>query len=70
MIVVEPNDPHSFESSTGCVFEEISSTHRINDSFYTDKKIGGYSDRKTLITYWSDLSPIDLEKQSRAATAV
>jgi sialic acid synthase SpsE/mannose-6-phosphate isomerase-like protein (cupin superfamily) len=28
------NAPHSFSSETGCVFEEISSTHYQDDSFY------------------------------------
>jgi sialic acid synthase SpsE/mannose-6-phosphate isomerase-like protein (cupin superfamily) len=65
MIVVEPNAPHSFESVNGAVFEEISSTHLINDSFYSDPLIGGYSDRKTHITYWNVLSQLDLEKQAR-----
>jgi len=57
MIVVEPGMRHSFETKTGSVFEEISSTHFANDSCYADESIGGYSDRKTLITYWSGLTP-------------
>jgi mannose-6-phosphate isomerase-like protein (cupin superfamily) len=55
MIVVEPEMKHSFETDIGAVFEEISSTHYKNDSHYSDEAIGGYSERKTLITYWSGL---------------
>ena len=36
----------------GAVFEEISSTHHINDSFYTDPAIGKNSDRKTFLRHW------------------
>jgi len=54
MIVVEPGMPHSFESDEGCVFEEISTAHVLNDSVYTDARIGGYDERKSLVTYWHD----------------
>lgn len=33
-MTVERGIPHSFSSRNGCVFEEISSTHFANDSFY------------------------------------
>lgn len=39
MITVLPGSRHSFSSDTGCVFEEISSEHHKDDSFYTDKDI-------------------------------
>jgi uncharacterized cupin superfamily protein len=69
MIVVEPGMRHSFESITGSVFEEISSTHFQNDSCYSDETIGGYSDRKTLITYWSGLLP-DIERELKQMQAL
>ena len=52
VIVVEPSVRHQFVSPTGCVIEEISSTHFKNDSFYTDERINQNFHRKTLLTYW------------------
>jgi sialic acid synthase SpsE/mannose-6-phosphate isomerase-like protein (cupin superfamily) len=54
VIVVEPGVRHQFVSPTGCVIEEISSTHFKNDSFYTDESIHRNVNRKTLLTYWMD----------------
>ncbi|MFN8657918.1 MAG: N-acetylneuraminate synthase family protein [Candidatus Obscuribacterales bacterium] len=62
MIVVEPLMNHSFESDDGCVFEEISSTHYKDDSVYTDESINQNAERKTLITYWNDFTPFDIER--------
>jgi N-acetylneuraminate synthase len=45
---------HTFESSTGAVFEEISSTHAVNDSFYVDPEIAKNTQRKTFLSYWVD----------------
>lgn len=52
VVVVEPGVHHEFESADGAVFEEISSTHHANDSFYVDPVIQGNPDRKTFLTYW------------------
>jgi sialic acid synthase SpsE/mannose-6-phosphate isomerase-like protein (cupin superfamily) len=52
VVNVEPGVRHAFHSTTGCVIEEISSTHFKNDSFYTDEKIQQNKNRKTLLTYW------------------
>ena len=43
---------HSFSSQTGCVIEEISTTHHIGDSIYDDVSINTLkvSDRKINIT--------------------
>ena len=43
---------HHFFSRTGCVVEEISSSHETEDSFYTDKKIQLNKNRKTLVNFW------------------
>ncbi len=43
---------HRFYTHSGCVFEEISSTHLKDDSYYTDSSIGRNHHRKTLLTYW------------------
>jgi len=52
VINVEPGVRHAFVSATGCVMEEISSTHFKNDSFYTDEAIQANLNRKTVLTYW------------------
>jgi len=52
VINIEPGVRHAFVSSTGAVIEEISSTHFVNDSFYTDESINSNKARKTLLTYW------------------
>ncbi len=52
VIVVERGMKHSFKTEEGVVIEEISSTHWVNDSFYTDPRIAANENRKTLLTYW------------------
>lgn len=36
IMTVERNVNHSFSSASGCIFEEISTTHYLNDSFYAE----------------------------------
>jgi sialic acid synthase SpsE/quercetin dioxygenase-like cupin family protein len=52
VITVARGVRHAFRSETGAVFEEISSTHYKDDSFYTDPAIQANPDRKTFLTYW------------------
>ena len=52
IVTIEPGVRHSFSTSNGCVIEEVSSTHYINDSFYADERITQNKDRKTFITHW------------------
>jgi len=54
IIVVERGIRHSFKSKDGAVFEEISTTHFKEDSFYEDPVIMQNKDRKTELTFWSD----------------
>ncbi|PPQ27690.1 spore coat protein [Rhodoblastus sphagnicola] len=54
VITITPGMRHAFQSETGAVFEEISSTHFVNDSFYTDPAIGQNAERKTLLRHWID----------------
>lgn len=54
LVVVERGVKHSFSSKSGAIFEEISTTHYKNDSFYDDKKITENKNRKTEMTFWSD----------------
>ncbi len=53
-VVVERGVDHSFASQEGCVFEEISTTHYGNDSFYDDKR-NFVNPRKTQVFLTADL---------------
>ncbi len=52
VILVEPNVRHSFQTEEGVIFEEISSTHYRDDSYYTDQEIMQNKQRKTQLTHW------------------
>lgn len=52
VITVARGVRHKFHTRRGAVFEEISSTHYTNDSFYTDPGIAANTRRKTWLTYW------------------
>jgi sialic acid synthase SpsE/quercetin dioxygenase-like cupin family protein len=54
IIVVERGVKHSFRSNNGAVFEEVSTTHYKNDSYYDDARILKNKNRKTEMTFWSD----------------
>jgi len=54
ILTVERNAKHSFTTDTGCVFEEVSTTHYKQDSFYEDHQVTENSDRKTQMTFWSE----------------
>ncbi|MBF0284864.1 MAG: N-acetylneuraminate synthase family protein [Magnetococcales bacterium] len=53
-VLVQPGVWHSFRSETGCVFEEISTTHYNDDSYYRDKEINRKprEERKTKVDHW------------------
>ena len=51
-VLVLPGVKHSFSTSTGVIFEEISSTHRAQDSYYSDPVISANKGRKTHVTHW------------------
>lgn len=53
-VVVERGVNHSFSSETGCVFEEISTTHYGNDSYYEDKE-DFVNPRKTTVYITGDM---------------
>jgi sialic acid synthase SpsE/quercetin dioxygenase-like cupin family protein len=53
VLTVEVGVKHSFHSPDGAVFEEISSTHFVDDSFYTDESINANAERKTKLSVWS-----------------
>jgi len=54
IFLVEPNQWHKFATLHGVVFEEVSTTHYDNDSFYMDKKIlrQPRESRKTIVPNW------------------
>jgi len=54
IITVKREVRHSFHSDGGVIIEEISSTHNVKDSYYTDTSILENNRRKTLITNWMD----------------
>jgi sialic acid synthase SpsE/mannose-6-phosphate isomerase-like protein (cupin superfamily) len=54
MLTVERKARHNFSSDEGVIFEEVSTTHYKDDSFYEDKKIAVNPDRKTALTFRSD----------------
>ncbi len=54
VIVVERGTKHKFYSKDGAIFEEISTTHFKNDSFYEDEEIMKNKNRKTALTFWID----------------
>jgi len=54
VVTIEPGTRHAFSSETGCVIEEISSTHYKDDSYYSDELIMNNKQRKTLLTYWME----------------
>ena len=60
--LVQPGTWHRFWSDTGCVFEEVSTTHYNNDSVYNDRVINNMelADRKTRLNNWGRFEMEDL----------
>lgn len=54
MLTVERGVNHDFASTQGVIFEEVSTTHYKDDSFYEDKTILNNKDRKTEMTFRAD----------------
>ena len=52
--LIQPGVWHRFWTDTGCVFEEVSTTHFNNDSVYNDRRINEMprEDRKTVAEHW------------------
>lgn len=52
--LVLPGVWHDFWTETGCVFEEVSTTHFNNDSVYRDPNINKLEreERKTIVNHW------------------
>ncbi len=54
MVTVERGMPHAFSSQTGAIFEELSTTHFSDDSFYAEAAITANRQRKTQLIFRSD----------------
>lgn len=52
LITIPPKSIHGFFTLTGCIIEEVSSSHNSDDSFYLDAEIAKNSKRKTIVKYW------------------
>lgn len=52
--LIQPGVWHRFWTETGCVFEEVSTTHFNNDSVYNDRRINEMAreQRKTVAEHW------------------
>ena len=52
--LIQPGVFHRFWTATGCVFEELSTTHYNDDSYYKDKRINriALAERKTVVDHW------------------
>ena len=59
--LIQPGVWHSFWTDAGCVFEEVSTTHYDDDSFYKDRAINkmARSTRKTVVDHWGRFQVID-----------
>lgn len=49
LITLEPKQVHSISSTCGAVIEELSTTHKGNDSYYIDEEITKNANRKTIV---------------------
>ena len=60
-VLIQPGTWHNFWSDSGCVFEEVSTTHFNNDSIYNDRVINNMdrSERKTQVTHWGRFEMVD-----------
>ncbi len=60
-LLVLPGVWHRFWTDTGCVFEEISTTHFKNDSVYRDPEINKLTteQRKTVVDHWGRFQMLD-----------
>jgi sialic acid synthase SpsE/mannose-6-phosphate isomerase-like protein (cupin superfamily) len=50
VITIKPGQIHSWVCNSDSIIEELSTTHKVNDSFYLDKNMS--NKRKTFISHW------------------
>lgn len=53
LILIRREHRHAFRSETGACFEEVSTRHYQDDSYYDDPSIMTNPDRKTCMSFWS-----------------
>ncbi len=70
-LLVLPGVWHRFWTETGCVFEEISTTHFNNDSVYRDAAINKLqrTDRKTTVDNWGRFQLVDAVAEAAVKVA-
>lgn len=58
--LIKPKEWHKFQTLNGVIFEEVSTTHHNNDSFYQDEYINEMprENRKTQLTNWKNIGLI------------
>jgi mannose-6-phosphate isomerase-like protein (cupin superfamily) len=54
VVTIERGIKHKMTTKTGCIIEEISTTHYKEDSYYTDETIMQNKKRKTIVSYWQE----------------
>jgi quercetin dioxygenase-like cupin family protein len=54
MVTVERGVPHAFSTTEGAIFEELSTTHYVNDSFYDNPAVAANPARKTPLVFRSN----------------
>ena len=59
--LVQPGMWHNFWTETGCIFEEISTRHYNDDSYYKDTSINAMerAERKTIVNHWGRYELLD-----------
>ena len=55
IVLVKQGIKHSFRTKNGVIFEEVSTTHFKEDSFYEDPVVIENKNRKTKLTYWLNI---------------
>ncbi|HET8699891.1 MAG TPA: cupin domain-containing protein, partial [Gammaproteobacteria bacterium] len=68
-LLVGPGNWHKFDSLHGSIFEEISTTHYNDDSFYEDQRIARLprERRKTELKNWAAAIPQERRRSERVA---
>jgi N-acetylneuraminate synthase len=69
-MLIQPGVWHSFWTDKGCIFEEVSTTHYDDDSFYQDRRVNKMQrfERKTIVDNWGRFQL--QEKAARILTGV
>jgi sialic acid synthase SpsE/mannose-6-phosphate isomerase-like protein (cupin superfamily) len=71
VVLVEPDTWHKFHTLDGAIFEEISTTHYNDDSFYDDERISELTRdmRKTIVENWGALEYLTYPNEESEAVS-